>query len=177
MTSEKCVQTIVWQISPLNELPYRLVLLSSLELIPTRVNLSDSWHYFFQYRCPCNPILASEILPSFCANFIVDPDQVRRMTMLILWKIMMLRKKIMLLMTVLMMRLITFEQVARAMYGRDLPATTWSGRWGTPQPVQYRIANIPNISEQTSTTRFWVGFVELFNFLPHFGVAVNFDPP
>ena len=43
---------------------------------------------------------------SFRAYFIVDPDQVIRMTMLILWK------KIMLLMTVLMMRLITFEQVA-----------------------------------------------------------------
>ena len=65
---------------------------------------------------------------SFRAYFIVDPDQVIRMTMLILWKMMMLRKKIMLLMTVLMMRLITFEQVARAMLGRDLPATTWSGR-------------------------------------------------
>ena len=62
------------------------------------------------------------------AYFIVDPDQVIMMTMLIIWKIMMLRKKIMLLMAVLMMRLITFEQVARAMVGRDLPATTWSGR-------------------------------------------------
>ena len=34
----------------------------------------------------------------------------------------------MLLMTVLMMRLITFEQVVRARVGRDLPVTTWSGR-------------------------------------------------
>ena len=40
---------------------------------------------------------------SFRAYFIVDPDQVIRMTMLILWKMMMLRKKIMLLMTVLML--------------------------------------------------------------------------
>ena len=45
---------------------------------------------------------------SLRAYFIVDPDQVIRMTMLILKKMMMLRNKMMLLMTVLMMRLITF---------------------------------------------------------------------
>ena len=77
---------------------------------------------------------------SFRAYFIVDPDQVIMMTMLILRNVMMLRKKMMLLMTVLMMRLMTIEQVAWARVVGDLPVAL-----GIDEMV-WQVRNIPSLS-------------------------------
>jgi len=83
---------------------------------------------------------------SFRAYFIVDPDQVLMMTMLILRnmmmlrKMMMLQKKMMLLMTVLMMRLMTIKQVAWARVVGDLPVAL-----GIDEMV-WQVRNIPSLS-------------------------------
>ena len=70
---------------------------------------------------------------SFRAYFIVDPDQVIRMTMLILWKMTMQRKKIMLLMTVLMMRLVGPG------HGGERPSC---------DDMVWQVRNIPNLSSR-----------------------------